>query len=168
MVTADDDFYVPNWLEELVAGYDPAAPTIVCHRAHPVLQFGSANTPLYLERESDVQDEAARRPSTDLLAVGLGGTLYPSRSLHPDATDHDAFTRLCPHADDLWCSWCARRAGSLYKKIGGPFPILNWDSTQKERLFNLNATESDAQLRRLLDAYGDPNAPEGAGAPPYS
>lgn len=157
IVTADDDnFYPSNWLEQLVNGFDPANPAIICHRAHRLPMSGGDRLPPYDTWENDVQDAAARTPSRDLVAVGLGGIFYPPRSLHPDVTDQEAFSRLCPRADDLWFYWCARRVGTLYKKVGGRFPALYWASSQDVSLFTSNMTENDVQARRLIEAYGNP------------
>lgn len=157
LVTTDDDvFYPPEWLAGLAEGFAPAAPTIVCHRAHRIPAFSDGAPPKYVEWDWDVQDERARSPSADLMAVGVGGVLYPPRALHAEVTDRESFTRLCPNADDLWFFWCARRAGTLYKKIGAVFPLLYWDSSQDERLFESNTTANDEQFTRLVEAYGDP------------
>lgn len=155
IVTADDDnFYVPDWLEELARGFDRDAPSIVCHRAH---RFpNGADVAPYRSWEWDVQDDAARHPSGDLVPTGLGGIMYPPGSLHPDVTRSELYADLCPNADDLWFYWCARRAGTLYRKVGGKFPLLYWESTQDERLFNSNTTQNDAQIARLVERYGNP------------
>ena len=155
IVTADDDlFYKPDWLEELVEGYDPANPSIVCHRAHRLPAFTGSDLPEYREWEWDVQDDKARQPSRDLIPIGLGGILYFPGCLHPDVTNIQAFTDLCPDADDLWFVWQAHRAGSRYKKVGETFPFLYWAGSQTERLFDSNADENNVQIRRLWEAYG--------------
>lgn len=33
---ADDVYYEPDWLERLVAAFDPENPTVVCNRAHRI------------------------------------------------------------------------------------------------------------------------------------
>ena len=158
LVTTDDDvFYPPDWLATMVDAVNPEAPTIVCHRAHRIPPFHDAEPPKYVDWDWDVQDERARTPSTDLMAVGVGGVLYPPHSLHADVTDRDRFTELCPNADDLWFFWSARRAGMLYQKVGAVFPLLYWDSSQNERLFESNTTGNDQQFARLVKAYGDPS-----------
>ncbi|MDH3239926.1 MAG: glycosyltransferase [Alphaproteobacteria bacterium] len=155
IATADDDvFYKPDWLEDLVEGFDPADPSIVCHRAHRLPAGIGSSIAEYREWEWDVQDEKARQPSPDLMPTGLGGVLYFPGCLHRDVTNIQAFTELCPDADDLWFVWQAHRAGSRYKKVGKAFPLLYWAGTQTECLFNSNADENNVQLRRLWDTYG--------------
>lgn len=160
LVTADDDvYYPPQWLAELVDGIDQQAPVITCHRAHrwPPVVIDN-NVPPYVTWEWDVQDEAARRPSTDLLPTGLGGICYPPGSLHHDVVDANTFMSLCPQADDLWFYWMARRAGSKYRKVGGVFEQLYWPGSQEQSLWSENATANDRQIRDLVARYGVPTA----------
>lgn len=160
VATADDDvFYPPDWLTDLVAGQLEAAsetPVITCHRAHRLGEQGPQNLIPYHDWEWDVQDPAARRPSVDLMPTGIGGILYPPRALHPDAIRRDLFETYAPSADDLWFYWCARRAGTLYRKVGGRFDQTAWWSSQKERLYDHNQRENDLQIAALVRDFGNP------------
>ncbi len=155
---ADDDvFYEPTWLEQLVRGYDPAEPTIVCGRAHRVRLGPDGHIAPYRAWEPAVTDEPSRRPSSDLLPTGCGGVLYPPRSLHPDVTRRELFEQLSPSADDLWFYWMARRAGSKYKVAGDKFRIIEWPREQQDSLFARNAAgENDRQIRLLEQRFGNP------------
>ncbi len=155
----DDVFYEPTWLEQLVGGYDPAEPTIVCRRAHRVRLGPDARVAPYREWARPVADEPARRPSADLLPTGCGGVLYPPRSLHPDVTKRELFEELSPTADDLWFYWMARRAGSKYRVVGDKSEIVEWPREQHESLFALNAAgANDRQIRLLEQRFGNPLA----------
>ena len=123
IVTADDDvYYQRSWLKELLDDWSEDAPTIRCHRAHRLPNLQNGQLAPYRTWEKDVQDEQSRSPSKDLLPTGLAGVLYYPRSLHPDVTNASVFLSLCPTADDLWFFWQARRANSLYAKVGSRFP----------------------------------------------
>jgi hypothetical protein len=158
IVTADDDlYYEPRWLEALVEGWDPADGCIVCHRAHRMLRKPDGTLMPYESWEQDVQDDASRQPSTDLLPTGVGGILYPPGSLHADTANVDEIRRLAPTADDLWFYWMARRAGTRHKKVGGRFRLILWPGTQTSGLKLANLTGlNDEQARKLLAAFGDP------------
>jgi hypothetical protein len=157
-VTADDDIYYPsNWLKELVDAVEPGKKVLPCHRAHRVPTVAGPELPPYLSWEWDVQDEAARQPSADLLPTGVGGILYPPHALHSDVTDSALFMKLCPTADDLWFYWMARRAGAQYRKVGGPFEQTLLPGTQDESLFTENAAANDRQIRNLVERYGMPD-----------
>lgn len=159
VVTADDDlYYEPSWLETMTSAFDPADPMIICHRAHRLKHSGGLLSP-YGDWEEDVQDEAARRPSIDLMPTGVAGILYPPHSLHPDVLDIASIKRLAPSADDLWFYWMARRAGTRHRKVGGKFVQILWPGTQKTALRNSNLIgDNDRQVRNLLEAFGDPTA----------
>lgn len=171
IVTADDDvYYPPDWLATLAAGVDPAESVIVCHRVNRILyEPGGALRP-YDSWPDDVQDDAARRPSTDLMPIGVGGVLYPPHSLTPDVTDKTLFQKLAPDNDDLWFFWSARRAGTRFRKVGGRFPRITWPRSQRGHLFSLNQFGgNDRQLADLTAALGLPGsdgvAPAGSKAP---
>lgn len=153
IVTADDDvFYPPEWLAELVRAYQPAQPTIVCHRAHRLSFESDGSIAPYRSWTWDVQDEAARRPSTDLLPTGVAGVLYPPASLSPDVLDVAAFMKLAPSNDDLWFYWMARKRGTRVRKVGGVFALECWPGSQDEALFDVNGSGGNDQQIAALQA----------------
>lgn len=162
IATADDDvFYRPDWLTLLAEGQGGPHDAITCHRAHRLKERGlkergPGEIVPYHDWEWDVQDDRARQPSVDLMPTGIGGILYPPGSLHPDAVRQDLFERYAPSADDLWFYWCARRAGTPYRKVGERFDQTAWWSSQKERLYNHNQQENDLQIAALTKDFGNP------------
>ena len=42
------------------------------------------------------------KPSMKLIPIGIGGVLYPPKTLHPEVSNLDAIKRTCLKADDLW------------------------------------------------------------------
>lgn len=167
IVIADDDlYYPPDWLETLVAADDPDAPVILCHRAHRPRLQGDGSVAPFREWNRDVQDEAARRASADLIPTGGAGTLYPPGCLHPDVLDAELCQLLCPTTDDFWFWWQARRVGSRHRKIGGRFAYHHWPGSQTETLHQGNlAGGYDAQLGALIAHYGWPPGLAEAAAP---
>lgn len=159
LVTADDDVgYPPDWLETLVDAVAPSQPTILCHRAHRIRFTPSGDIAPYSEWEIDVQDEACRRPSTDIVPVGIGGVLYPPGCLSKEATDRNLFMKLAPTADDLWFYWTARRAGTRHRKVGGKFERDLWPGTQSDRLYAANLHGgNDRQIEALSRQFGPPS-----------
>lgn len=157
IVTADDDvYYWRNWLEGLIEGADSAPNEVRCHRAHHI-RLGEARRPApYIKWIFDVPSGPA---STLNFATGVGGVLYPPRSLHPDVADTQTCMRLCPHNDDLWLYWMARRAGSRVRKVGPHRRFVPWVGSQRVALQhdNLDAEAgNDAQIARLIAHYGWP------------
>jgi hypothetical protein len=152
IVTADDDiFFRRNWLEELVDGFEPHV--IACHRAHRMKRSANGNLEPYLDWEFDVQDSAARKPSTDIMPTGGAGALYPPRSLDVRVTDRELFLRLCPTGDDLWFYWCARMAGTKHKKVGGKMRIVTRAGSQDSALWAANEADNDRMIATLTESF---------------
>lgn len=168
IATADDDaYYPPDWLECLSASYDEDSPAILCRRAHrPAFEPDGSFLP-FDSWQTDVRDAAARRPSADLIPTGVGGVLYPPRSLDPTVADETLFTRLCPHTDDFWFYWMARRAGSLYRLVGPGFDYLDWPGSQVANLHAENLRgRYDREIAALVAHFGLPG-PVAAKPPPH-
>ena len=157
LITVDDDLiYSPDMLEQLVAGRGDDT-TIICHRAHRLLPNGSGGFMPYTEWDWDVQDSAARKPSTDIMPTGVSGVLYPPGALPDSARDAETFMRLCPRADDVWFYWMARLNGTRHKKVGGKFRFLEAPQTQQFGLRQTNLPGgNDSQIAAMLAEFGSP------------
>jgi hypothetical protein len=158
IATADDDaFYEPRWLETMVTAVDGDRPPIICHRANRLALQEDGRLAPYLDWSMDVQDEAARAPSVDLVPTGIGGILYPPGSLNGQVGNRALFERLCPTADDLWFYWMARMAGSKHKKVGPRFEQILWPTFDRGSLASENwAGGNDRQIASLEQAFGNP------------
>ena len=166
LATADDDiFYKPDWLTLLVAGLSDGRQVITCHRAHRVEEAVGGGLATYANWRWDVDDAQARLPCGDIMPTGVGGILYPPGALDPDASKRELFEEYAPSADDLWFFWCARRAGSAYRKVGPRFEQLGWWSAQEKRLFDENIVSNDAQIERLARRFGNPLTMQVASVP---
>lgn len=159
IVTVDDDIaYPPDLLERLIAAYDPADPTIVCHRAHRLVRDDDGTLAPYHRWAKRVADRASEAPSTDLLPTGVGGVLYPPGSLPPEATDRTLIARLSPACDDSWLYFIWRKSGWRAKRAPGPSPQpLVWPKTQASALRKANrGGRKDEQLQALCRHFGVP------------
>jgi hypothetical protein len=157
-VTADDDCYYPSgWLKELVRAWSPDQPHAICHRAHRI-RLDPAGAPLpYLQWDLELA-----APSTDPLnfMTGVGGVLYPPHCFTDEVLDEALFMRLCPAADDVWLWWMLRRNGYSVKKIGGAWPLISWQGSQKTSLYQANVLENgnDFAMRNMIAHFGFPAA----------
>lgn len=153
VVTADDDiYYPPDWLEGLAETYDPAAPAIVCHRAH-LARFDAEGMPLpYLEWELETARTVVEGPGEAMFPTGVGGVLYPVALLPPTFRMEDEAVSSCPHADDVWFFLCEQQAGLRRVRVPGHHPLVTWDGSQEDGLMhgNVHGGGNDAQLRAGL------------------
>lgn len=157
ILTVDDDAaYDPTLIETLARGYDHAAPAIIARRVH-LAQFGEGGRlTRYLSWSLNVADAADRDAAHVLFLTGVGGVLYPPRSLHPMVLDRARFGRLCPHGDDIWLFWMARRAGTPVRRVGDVRPVVNWSGSQGVSLMeaNLGRDRNDEQIRAVEAELG--------------
>lgn len=159
IVTVDDDMFYPNdWLERLLAAYDPAEPTVICNRAHRIRYDEKGKLAPYRNWEWNVHDQATTVASKDLLPTGNGGTMYPPGSLAPESTDKSLIRKLSPHSDDVWLYFMWRRAGWSIKRVPGPpFVMVEWPDTQSEALWLFHrGGKKDEHLAAMSDYFGVP------------
>lgn len=154
IVTADDDlFYPPHWLGALTRRVTSAGPCIVCHRAHRPTYYPDGALRPYADW---VWNTPALPERASLFPTGVGGVLYPPRSLHPDVLDSATFLALAPHADDVWLFFMGHLAGSRYEKVPGDFHLLVWPGSQATSLMeqNVDNNQNDAQIKALEQRFG--------------
>ncbi len=156
IVTADDDvYYWRTWLEDLIDG-GVRSNEVRCHRAHRIRLTEDGYPRPYIEWKFDT---AAGPASSLTFATGVGGVLYPAGSLHRDVLDVATYQRLCPHNDDLWLYWQARRVGSKVMKVGPHRRFVPWAGSQQVALQHDNldpVNGNDPQIARLIAHYGWP------------
>lgn len=153
IVTADDDIsYARDWLEGLIEACDGEGREIVCHRARKIERDGEQLAPYRSWPLAEPGDD-------ELLATGVGGVLYPPRTLDRLVTDRSLFMSLCPTADDLWLYWMGKRAGAATRLTGCRHRFRTWPGTQgSSRLSQANVAEgeNDRALARLAAHFGLP------------
>jgi hypothetical protein len=157
IITVDDDlYYSPENVRRLTDGYLSGEPAICARRAHRIARRADGGMARYATWEMGYLARPDEPPNaTQLFPTGIGGVLYPPRSLAPEATDRALLTRLCPMADDLWLYWMGRRAGSLYRQVGPFFPQIMWDGSQDVSLYASNAAGgNDTQIAALEAHFG--------------
>ncbi|MES2451954.1 MAG: glycosyltransferase family A protein [Pseudomonadota bacterium] len=156
IVTIDDDAYYHRfWLQMLLSEIDRDRKEILCHIADRV-HFINNTVASSNEWTKDVQDSYARVPSFDLVPVGLGGVLYPPKSLHESVTDEKLFNKIAPFCDDLWFYAMARLIKTPSRKVGSRLIQVMWPNTQAIALWKTNLRyRNDEALRNIIAHYGD-------------
>jgi hypothetical protein len=153
--TADDDiYYWPTWLEELIEGVNLPDRIVTCHRAHEITFDSQGGFKPYNQW---VHKTRARVKVKSLFPTSGGGILYPPGVLAHTTEDREAGLSLCPHGDDIWQYWMARRNGAIFKTTRRWHDFILWHGSQKSALWYNNQNGNDEQIRRMVDRYGYPN-----------
>ncbi len=148
LATADDDILYPAWwLQRLWRAHQKDPDNIVCFRAHRV--------PL----KTDGQIESYRQwppcggTQASLLnfATGVSGVLYPPAFLHYLRQHGDAFTTVCPWADDVWLHAKAVEGDYKVRQIQPVplhfLPVLGTRAYARHRT-NVRGGGNDAQIEQ--------------------
>ena len=85
-----------------------------------------------------------------------GGVLFPRGCFHADIGREDLFSRLTPHADDIWYWAMAVLSGTQIKVLQeNRQQMREFDSARHASLYSTNRLEggNDAQMANVLKYY---------------
>lgn len=94
------------------------------------------------------------KPHFDVLALGVGGVLYPPHSCNDLVKRADIIKQTCLKADDLWLSFNSRlnKTFTIWTGVKSSFIVLP-DSDQQTALYKENMDEmisgNDVQIRNI-------------------
>jgi hypothetical protein len=153
IITLDDDLYYDEGLLENLINLKKQFPEFVpTNRAHRIKHKGEKIVPYRTWFHNAFQTI----PSHSLVQTGGFGTLYESKDLHVDFNNREIFSKLAPHADDLWLKIMVLMNGkkivtnSKYNK--DPLAVK---TTQINKLVSENVLNggNDMQIKSLMDYY---------------
>ena len=100
VITVDDDvIYSPTMLASLLKMHEKYPKTVCARRVHEIV----CNQQIIAKYNSWNQAcQTVLRPAMRLMAVGVGGVLYPPNALDKLAFDKELIKNVCLNADDLW------------------------------------------------------------------
>lgn len=154
IVTADDDtIYPPDWLEGLLDAAAVSPDTILGYRGAEIALDVDGTVKRYTEwPRANIESSSSR-----VFLTGVGGILYPPRSLAPVATDASSALRVCPTADDIWF-WAAAVLNGSEKRVIVP-PRPDFPQARRSQAngtlvrINVGERENDRQFRAVLDHF---------------
>ncbi|WP_370290690.1 hypothetical protein [Nocardioides sp.] len=152
IITIDDDvLYPPEWLDELAHAHRETPDAIVGVRGREMLVHDNTLAP-YSTWPLATPDV----PSLRVMLTGMGGIVYPPRSLPAEAFDADLAMKLCPTADDIWFKVTSMLAGTQVRQATAPQDYLTVRSAQTSALMKVNVDggRNDHQFRSALDHFG--------------
>jgi DNA-binding beta-propeller fold protein YncE len=153
LVTADDDILYPrDWLAVLIGAHEADPAVIHCHRVHRIGLNGRQLAP-YNEWNPCNDDQ----PSHLNFITGAGGAIYPPGYLEFLKHQGSRFMQCCPHADDIWLTANAIRAGvkvaqARREYVSASFPGI--PGSQAQALYKLNV-EAGGNQRQLMQTLSD-------------
>ena len=158
VICDDDTYYADDWLKRLIDAYDPAQPSLVCHRAHRLKHTPDGQIAPYRTWTRDVSGPSTETPRMDLLPTGNGGVLYPPGSLPPMTSDFDLIRKLSSTSDDVWLFFMAKQAGYAVRRVPGPKQrFLEWPKTQEQALFAFHrGGTKDEHIHDMARHFGVP------------
>jgi hypothetical protein len=156
IVTADDDvFYPRRWLERLLRAYEGDPGVIHCHRSLIMRLAGDGKLAPYVNWTSG--NANAGEASFLVFPTGVGGVLYPPRSLDARVVDDRTFMELSPHGDDIWLKAMSLLTDTQCKQTDDfPRGYLHVPHSQTVSLWHVNVDQgaNDEQLRRVFAHLG--------------
>lgn len=154
IVTFDDDVIYPNSQLEMLYRAHLNSPTdVICHRAHRITRDKNGDI---LPYKLWAKDLSFSEKAIDLFPVGIGGVLYPPRSLHQDVYKRELFTELCPYADDIWFKVMACLNNTGTQLVSHPRHIDDYfqiPKTAQSGLWQYNLLNNDNQLKAVIKHY---------------
>lgn len=104
-VTCDDDvYYSPNMISNLLDAAKQNSNCVIANHTSRLSYNADGQLMPYLQWG----DNSTSCTISDYFQVGIGGVLYPPRSLHELTLRKDLFMSLTPLADDIWLNCMAR------------------------------------------------------------
>lgn len=156
IITVDDDaFYKGNLIKKLVESYERYPNAISCTRAH-YITFDEKNkiNPYNLwEYESSITN----RESKLLFATGVGGVLYPPKSMSEELFNKENIVELCLYADDVWLKAMQLLKGTKVIKIPSKKTTfcIGIFGAENISLFKSNVLENnnDQYIEKVFNKY---------------
>ena len=156
IITVDDDvIYSPFTISSLVKTSKKYKNTVVCaRRAHRIIHKNKVPVPYAKWKYNDVDDS----PRFDLMAVGVGGVLYPPHSLHLDLFSKDDLKNIAFTNDDFWLKGMELLHGTKVKSVDclwkHPILVAKDDANS---LYSVNVVncENDRIVERMIAKYPD-------------
>lgn len=156
IITIDDDCIYWPWTISSLLKMHKKYPTAVCaRRVSKITYDANGNIKPYNSWQHSYMRE--QKPSFLLIAMGVGGVLYPSHTLPDKAFEIDAIKKYCYGADDVWLKVMEtiNHVNVVWTKCILMHPIsIEEGSEGGLAALNVGANRNDMYLMDTLKAYG--------------
>lgn len=154
VITLDDDvIYDLDVFEKLYNSYLKYPNAVSAMRARAI-KFNENNQFKSYSEWNNCSDITSG-PSMSLLAIGVGGTLYPPNCMHNELFNIDNIFNLCPDADDLWLKTMQIMNNTPTVLVKKSERIIHIDGSQEITLHheNLYENKNDIQINSIFNVY---------------
>ena len=155
IITTDDDvIYHKDMIKNLYNSYKKQPRYIHCHRAHKITiknkTLSKYNSFTWFNKQP--KEVIA---SFHQLFTGVGGVLYPPKSLHANVINESEFMKLCPQGDDIWFWANAILNDTKIQMIKKRYNPKIIDGTQETALWieNLNNNKNDQYIANIIEKH---------------
>jgi len=154
IVTIDDDTIYPRWLlENLYKKHIQFPKAIVAYRTIWMTKKNNNSLTPYIQWK----DTDEKGPHLNIFPTGVGGILYPPKSLNKEVLNKTIFLEDCPLADDVWFKAMALLNDiptvKVYKK-SIEFSTIGKSQTNTLHHINLFKSKNDEQIAKVFQRYG--------------
>lgn len=155
VITVDDDvLYEETLIEHLYASYEKYPEAVSCKRAHKIERKEDGSLDSYVKWKFEYTEK--KEPSYDLMAVGVGGVLYPPHCLGEEAFQKEVFMELAATQDDIWLKFMELKRDTKVVYVEGEYihpPVI--PHTQEQALYKINNGENinDLCINRLQEKF---------------
>lgn len=154
IITLDDDMcYDPRLIECLLSSHARFPQAVISMRTH-IMGFDKSSVILPYSEWEQCQNRIVDTPSPRLFATGMGGVLYPPKSIADVAFDCPAIKETCLLSDDLWLKIMeALSRTPIVQPSDAVLPLKHVPGTQQEGLYHRNQKqgENDQNLKAILE-----------------
>lgn len=154
IITVDDDsVYLPNTIESLMRTHNKYPNAICARRVHKIMRNPDGSIMPYKEWMKECR--TVKQPNVDLVAVGVGGVLYPKACLGKEAFDSEMFMKVCPGTDDIWLKFMEIQQNRPVVWVPCIFaqpPTLEGIASLNDN--NVTEGRNDVSINNLVRIYG--------------
>lgn len=154
VITIDDDIIYDRFLVRDLLQTESQYKGAICARRARMLKFTQQGIPYPYSSYMELKDKRPHK-GNNLLALGVGGVLYPPNCLKSEEFDLDILHRFAHHADDIWLRTMELLKGLEVVRAGGmAHREISIPGSQKVALCKRNyAYGNDDTIKALFTHY---------------
>ena len=156
IITVDDDtLYPEDLITNMLKTHQENKGCVVCYRAHKIC-FDNLNAiqpyKKWLPLSPDIKG-----PSKGLVAIGVGGILYPKNTFENIIFDYDIIQECAPTTDDIWLKIITIKKNMPVVKVSANskewFTIRTSQKSSLKEINVENDNKNDRSLKNLMQTY---------------